>query len=343
MKQRTHAPTHTMTIPETREEGISVHNDLLLTRINMHVGRYKPIKSYGKFTYEYVTTFVSQGSEGQQTTELLPVMCNRDQLLGNTLAGNSFTSWATDPFKLNPYQLPTGSTIVTSAVQPNDAMYLDHMVGHIHFSSLSTVPIQADLFFLTPKFDMDDDPRTVWTNTLTANNMGQSLPSFRALTTAAVPADSGAGRFNVGQSPFSLKEFNKVYRAIGYKKILLNPGDQNSIKVKVNWGTLIRKQVITQRNSQYLKGLTVIPMIIYRGGIVKITDGTTTDCTFGTGEVAMIFDWKYVFKNPPIDRFSINRVSYPIVSGTTHSANTTTATGEYMQNVVDAVVQVLKG
>lgn len=340
--KRSRSHTQNMRIQETELEGISVHNDMIQTSLNMHLGRFKKIKSYGKFEYQLVTNYISEGLEGRQRVENLLQFCNLDQLMGYNQVGDSFTKLGTDLYTLNPFTKPTGSAVIGNAQYDNDAMYLDHIIGHFHFSNLQPVPAQMDLFFLTPNYDTDLDPRAAWDNLLNDQKMGQTVQTFRALATTAPPADGAAASSMVGQSPFQIKEWKKLYHAIGYKKILLQPGDQQIVKYKINYGHIIRRALIKQRNTMYLKGLTVIPMIICRGAIVEIKDTATTAMTYAETNIGMVLNAKYVLRNPPIDRFSNFRTSYQVVAndnpGAVHAAITSTDLREYVVNVADTLV-----
>lgn len=333
--------TKTFRIAETEMEGISVHNDMIQTSMNMHLGKYKKLKSYGKFEYQEVEDAILFGLEGRQKVDWLMQFMNYDQIMGNT-GGNLFDKLGTDLYTLNPYRLPTGSAVIGSGNYDNDALYIDHIIGHFHFSNLTPIAAQLDLFFMTPKVDTDLDPRTAWSQLLVDNRMGQTASAYRTATTQAEALDGSALYNMVGQSPFQIKEFKKMYYSIGYKKIMLQPGEQNVVKFKINFGHIVRRAFVKERGSKFLRGLSVVPLLIQRGGIVEIMDTTTKGMTYAQTNIGVICNAKYVLKNPPIDRFSNFRSSYQVVAndapGTAHANITTTDLKEFTVNAVDAFI-----
>lgn len=163
------------------------------------------------------------------------------------------------------------------------------------FVSMSTVPQLLDFYLICPvNYDHFRNPVDEINQYMLNRAEGQTASgTVNALSGLANSAGAAAAD-NWGFNPFSLPEFKKEYRVIKHIKMTLNPGDQRHFQLYLKYDQLIDKEWFTQdtgRNREYLKGLTVIPLIIAKAGLIGIQNVAvsteSTEVGFGQAKIGL--------------------------------------------------------
>jgi len=164
------------------------------------------------------------------------------------------------------------------------------------FVSMSTVPQLLDFYLICPKnYDHFRNPVDELNQYMLNRAEGQvASGTANALSGATAMQAGAAAADNWGFNPFSLPEFRKEYRVIKHIKMTLNPGDQRHFQLYLKYEQMIDKEWFTQdtgRNRDYLRNLTVIPMLVAKAGLVGVQNSTisteSTEVAYGQAKVGL--------------------------------------------------------
>jgi hypothetical protein len=302
---------------------MSGHNDLSLHGIgSVQVGKHSKCKSMGKFTYRNTNQFVLTASQGYSAFDFLEVIAVRAAFQAGVGNGNRADRLQIDIdlFALNPYAqqpnsalFPTGTSL---AVASNDVIYLNSVESKISLLSMESVAQIVEIMWVTPKHDTSIDPVACFNASLFATGYGQAVGTT-ALDTATTAVTSGyeySGFY--GLNPFENPMFSKQYKLLKAKRVVLQPGDQYHCALNLKYGQYINRDTITNhRQETYLRDLTVIPLLVARGGLAGIgPTTTTTEVAFVAPKVGCVHDYKIVLNALPNSRQSVTRSFQGVVS-----------------------------
>jgi len=305
-------------LPDIIQQG-SQHNDWAKRPLGRIVISNKTVpKTVGKFFFEHSYGRVLEGAQGVQLVNTGNYMLTKTQLGGTTTGSlsNFVTSWATDPFQLNPYSTAPNNAIYTgvpAAVVADDKLCIKSIKHILRIVSLCTVPQRVKVLYFLCKKDGDATPSTIWSEAISAS-------AYLQASQASGPTNSGSSAFTagytssnvVGEVPHKWPTFRKFWKLVHSDQFMLQGGDQMSVPVNIEVNKVITKQMLSSMTTSdvYISGLSIIPMIIVDAGLTGISSSVTTDantCAPGYARIGVLATEKYTFGAMPVNRFTIER------------------------------------
>jgi len=181
--------------------------------------------------------------------------------------------------------------------------------------NMSNIPTDVEIIFLVSNRDQDTSPVTAWTKCIEEEKLNQVTPVAPSVDSTAAGGFGFREIDNVGNHPFQYASFKKYWRMIGQYKVVLQPGNQHSIKSRIHWHKSFTKKVLDTYDSDvtYLKGVSVMPMVIANGGLVGIiSEAASTQPSREVLNGPVKLGWKqeleYIFKALPVQRLKTQRV-----------------------------------
>ncbi len=190
---------------------------------------------------------------------------------------------------------------------------------------MTTVPQIVEVYWITPKFDVFVDPISNLAQMMAFVGDGQ-VTSTNAVDIATNTAQAGAAnQDNWGFDPFSLKQFRKAWRVLKQTKFSLNPGDQRFVSVHFNYNQIFSKEEHLfpnyGRNRDWIKGVTIVPLIVVRAGLVGISTELglpSSEVSYGEPKVGVTSCQTIkIGLLPTENNLPINRVYKGIIEATT--------------------------
>lgn len=310
---------------ESSLQEISQHNDLSIRNMGVRrVGKYyAPPKGLGTFSYRNQNNWIMTTVQGKQIVDLPEVIMTREMIIATT-SNNRFERYKLpdDLFTLNPYVAVPNSSLYPgphSAVANNDVIYFNYCTSTLQFLSMTTVPQKVTVLYCTPKFDTNTSPIEAWQDIVNSQALTQSVPTTAA-TPATVTASPGAGETtNIGASPMEHREWKKAWNVVASFTIILQPGDQHARRLCFKFNQFLNRQTFnTVRNGgNFLKGITVFPMVITYAGLQGIGTGeTATEVAHAAPKVGVVHHQHYMFKAVPVSRLSTSRIYKGLIEST---------------------------
>lgn len=310
------------------------HNDWAsLPTKKFYVSKRKPWKTLGNFHLEHTTdVLLDQGSTGYQVTGNGVSTFTVPQLYGNTntAISNYKEYWATNPFDLNPYSTPVYNSIYTQALgatAENDKYFIKDTVQTLQFVSLQPTACRVEVYWLLCNSSTDHPPQTCWIDEVNSQRYAQPALAEGAHTTAGgAPTATGAGSVS---NPRTVppKGFYHWWKKLHYDVFMLQPGDNLSMTRIFEYNLMVQKNQIGDSNYQFLKGVTLCPLVVVNSAVVGIgADGQAfppTDIdrvTYGRSKVGFIHSCKMNFAALPVNRYQITRKEIGYVDGNSNNA-----------------------
>lgn len=317
-----------MKTPELKsEQGLNVYNCGV---IRMYRKKPKHGKLLGTYHYNNVNQYTFSGLQGHQNADYAEILFGRDQLVGG-LTSNLRADRGRlhdDLFKLNPFYAVPGSVLygANTGVSRTDVLYIKNVKFHLDMLSMIKVPMEVTVYFMTPKFDTDTNPVNAWTNILDAKSLGQ-VAQVGAQDTITAVAQAGTSQIiDYGENPFHHREFLKLWTSVCTKKLVLQPGEQINLKGVFDYEKIVAKQTITDnRDGFYMKGLTIVPVVIIRAGLQGIAVDEVTaaaEVSYAPAKLGMVFSQKMEFGALPQSRLSTSRTYTGQIVSTTQIGKT---------------------
>lgn len=297
----------------------SQHNDWAKRPLGYITISKKPVpKTVGKFYLEHSYGRVLEGNQGVQLVNSANYIMNKNQLNGVTQSTiSSFvSSWATDPFQLNPYSNAPNNSIyaaVPTAVVADDKLCIKSVEQIIRIVSLCTVPQRVKIFYYLCKKDGDNSPLSIWSEAITASAYLQAAAASGPTNTTGTSVTPGyTSSTVVGQVPHKWATFRKFWKLVHSDQFMLQGGDQMNVPVKINVNKVVTKQMLASMSTSdtFISGLTIVPVIIVDAGLTGVSNSVTTDastCAPGYARIGILSTEKYQFSAMPVNRFTIER------------------------------------
>ena len=306
---------------KTVRKVLSGHNDMSSHYFTLKKLGSKLVKSMGTFRYtEQRQSVQEQDVPGRQMINDLQGWCTRRQLNGATLSTDrrDGLSWSVDPFTLNPFVSVPNSTLYPNAaagIVSGDKIHVSSANYRLDLLNMSNIPADVELLFCVCNSDGVLSPGQAW----------QKCVDEEALTQQHSVAPSTDSNFtggvgfrqidNVGNHPMQYANFKKHWRVIGQYKVVLQPGNQHSMKSRIHWHKTFVRQVLDSYDPDtlYLKGVTVMPLMISHGGLVGIVSGLASvlpskEVVNGPVKLGWKQELEYIFKALPVQRLKTARV-----------------------------------
>jgi len=228
--------------------------------------------------------------QGQQCIDYLDEIMHRRWFVADTFDGRfGRSNLSSDLYKfaLDYSYTFTGYQGEVARTYNQNKVYVDDVTLQYGFLSMTTVPQTVDVYFVTPKNDVAENPLTKLELAVLYEGNGQDYGQT-AQTSIQTSRTSGKEDLNSwGTSPFEHSQFRKSYKLVKKLTMTLNPGDQRHFKLKIFYGKYIDRQTYdNQRVEDHLRGLTITPLVVARAGLVGIKPTSTEPAATEAYEVA---------------------------------------------------------
>lgn len=281
-------------------------------------------KTLGTYMYQNINQWVIQASQGEQSNDFGEALFTRSQLIGDT--SNVRTErykWDTNPYTLNPFYARPASALYTAetGIPDNDRLYIKNVKLRYKFLSMEKIPQKVTVYFLMPKYDTSTNPIDSWAAIQAAKRMGQPAQvDANALITPTATGGYGEGK-DIDSNPFHHPEFRKLWYSIKTVKMCLQAGEQINCKLTLDYEKVINKDTLVSiRTQNFLKGLTVFPIVLAHGGLVGISSAEgveASEVSVGKAKVGMVSNHQILFGALGQNRFSAERTYSGILERTT--------------------------
>jgi len=294
-------------LKSTRTTMSGSHNDLTTAKLGtfkvpyrLHRARYRTRGTYTDNFQMVLNNPVPKAgyvsaAQGRQLIDYGNVICPGNWLQGVNDFGGATNRFSRTMLAESLYDFdeamaanpaPTGAAvgnpfdneIAKTVGLDRNRFFLKGVNCNFGFVSMSTVPQLVDFYLICPtRFDHFVAPTDELNQFMINRGQGQvSSGTVNALTSGTNTAGAAASD-NWGFNPFSIQEFKKEYRVIKHVRMTLNPGDQRHFQIYLKYNQLIDKEEYTQHRSRnFLKGLTVIPLLVAKAGLVGIQNATVS-------------------------------------------------------------------
>lgn len=324
------AVSRTGTVTKKRKTNVSNTSDVTgLVKRNLGIIKmYKKIPKHpqtlGRYGYHDISTYVIEGIQGQQITDFTENLFTRDMLVGNTSSTISERFKVPDDlYNLNPFVNRPTSTVFPNAISgvaASDKLYIKSVYVKHCFLSMTILPQEVYVYYLTPRFDTNQNPINFWESILQAKSQGQNnqgpVQDF-----AANPSPGAQAIQDWGANPFTHVEFRNNWKVVKSSKIVLQAGEQVDLSLTLQYEKIINRNTVNQtRATQFLAGITVFPMMIVRAaleGIKPNTESPATAVAYGKPKVGVMSNYYMHFRALPQSRHDVGRTYTGQVVNTT--------------------------
>lgn len=310
-----------------------VHDELTRRYTTIWLGKgHKDVKRKNKGCWKYHEQgqLVLNCEEGKQSTYSIASATKKQFVTTSGTGFNFVVEGYNALFAMNPNQATTGGAVYGAIAQPaDDRIALDHVNVKYTIANLTTgVPVAVDIYTVVSKTGFDQLPDSSWYYGLQAQALGQN---------SAVQSNT-AGAYTVGvpsndlldQRPDYIPNFYKNWKVLKHKRYDLASGAQVIHTYKHEFGgKTVDRKYLNDAPGNYIKGLTVAQMIIFRGGLV--VDATANKCTSAACKLGVMMSREYVCHVPTINRVQTEYVVPTFVTG---------GATEKTVNVVDNVATI---
>lgn len=268
------------TVRSSMKPDRSTHNDLTLRKLpNVKVGKFHKAKLTSTMKYQENYNKVIRQFQGGQAVDVLEVIGNRFKLYGVTdTARNQYLKSQISQWDLSTQRsvqdLSTGAALNSKMRK----LFYSHVNATYEFVNFQSVPIKIIMHLLTPVHDCEEDPYQVWDRQ--GDNSAAGAAAISEATTLGGSATPGMTSPQVIQtSPGQSREFRKMWKTLIRKEFVIQPGDQINYTHIINIKKVYSRESLDSRTSSYLRGFTVIPMIVAQAGLVGLTPVESEDAT----------------------------------------------------------------
>lgn len=331
LKNKRRTSTATKNKKKMVRKVMSGHNDMTTHHFPLKALGSKKIRSMGTFRYAEQRQAVAEVDiPGRQLVVDIQGWCTRQQLNGTDVSGErrDGITWSIDPFLLNPFVTVPTSTLypgVHPAVVDGDKIHVSSANYRLDLLNMSNIPADVEILYLVSNRDQVLSPVAAWDKCIEEEKLNQPAP-VAAVNDSTFVGGMGFRQIdNVGNHPLQYASFKKYWKVIGQYKVVLQPGNQHSMKSRIHWHKTFTKQVLNQQdaNITYLKGVTVMPMLIANGGLVGFVNGDGSNPSKEVVNGPVKLGWKqeleYIFKALPVQRLKTQRVFEGLIEPTSGS------------------------
>jgi hypothetical protein len=293
---------------KSEENATVVHNGLILEKRKIDISRGKKIKVQNNYElYESYSMPQSTQGGGLQYVFYDKAILSLAQIIGvagtpNTQNDNlSKLSWqqslvntlANNVFAPGIVQSGSNAAYQTNQTAVSTNTNYEIVVKSIHweFSLMNNdnMSMEVEVYYLLANQDGQAtlmNPITYWNNQLYTAQGGAGR-GF-AVTTSVAQTTGVAGYVNCNvplTSPLTCKGFSKMWKTLKVEKFVLAPGSTSRkiTEIIVNKTFNIQELTALSSNADYLKGTTIVPLLVCRGSTMStIGGGAYTTSNFGT-------------------------------------------------------------
>lgn len=325
-----------------RLDSIAPHNSMVKERVYINLAKKKHMKinTLGQSVIFRSLTYIFGAPEGQQGTDILPRHGSKQILEGTVVGPNNFNALPYQPAGVDPNLFITGNANVTTTnVGYNYWYFLDSVHGYTNLTNFSNLSAQIDIFYLLCLKDADDDPIQAWTKILQSDARLGVAALTQPTVAGGTLTSGGVLRSTVGESPFKHSTFRRLWKPVKHVSIILEGGQNHVLEFEYVYKKPMNIRVLDERPSANLAGLTLVPIMIHHGGMVKIKDGQVGAVTFGVTNIGMIHSEYTKIKQMPKTYSSLELGADTVVSGNpaAHTAYGAQPNNELMVDDTDQI------
>lgn len=288
------------------------HNDQTSTKFKLVLGRY-PIRNAakGKLIYHENYQTVIQGIEGRQSAYELRHMLTAKSFVAESVVRNDRVSQTPAYFDLDANQYATGAVSgpLYSTIPQQVTSLMRRLNVHSCWTDMNITNMQNSaatvyVFFFLAKSDSQFGPWDYWNADCNMLDYFQS-PNQYSTTTADPNWDC------MGTRPDTLFTYPNTLRVKRYFKTLkvckmeLDGGASHRLKFQTVINRVIaysEAEIQNSANNQWMRGLTVTPLVIVQGSPVGVNDepGATTasEITTSAPKIGVTMSRTYKFSTP---------------------------------------------
>lgn len=298
-----------------------------LGTVSLASRKSRPRKTMGTYQYDNINQWVINSFQGEQVVDFTECLFTRDQSIGITSneRGERY-KWPDDPYTLNPFYRRTATTVYSIAPpgtgpEQNDLMYIKRSVCEFSMLGMTKIPTNVTIYYLTPKYDTDEEPITCWNNALVAKEMGQVAQAESTSLAVSTATAGGSKATDIGANPFYHKDFRNQWSALKTVKVVLQAGEQLNTRLTIEYNKVVSRQMLlSTRTRKFLRGLTVYPLVIAHTGLVGLkTDigAEASEVGYGIVKLGTVVRYHTTFGALAQDRFSTARTYSGLVERST--------------------------
>lgn len=296
---------------------ISQHNDLsmhLLPSLYLPGKKHHCKKGTAVIRYQETCNTVTTSDFGRQLWGFCEHIYPRSKLIGGIATDRRDTNQMNSDIWLTNLHGERGNNTLFPGphpeVEPASSIFLRDTNYTLEFLSLDSIPVVVDLYFFTPAFDTAIDPIAWWQLAISRLGYTATLP-VQADDTADITARVAGRAFaeKWGEDPRSTKGFTRVWKVLMKKTFVLQPGDQRNYKGVIHHNTAImRSTLIDGRTQPYLRGITVLPIFICRGGLQGVRNvvlNSAIEVAHAPAKVGCASTYDHTFGFPALPELSV--------------------------------------
>lgn len=333
--------TSSMRSDSVRSRNISLydlpsHNDLSVRNLgSVNVGKQTHVKkTVATYTYHNTSNWIFNSAQGYSCIDFPEVLLTRMMLIGDT-SQNRFERYRIpdDLFQLNPFYVQPVTSLYPlgqgTETPKNDLIYIKRVETQLNLLSMTNLPQLAEIYFVTPNFDTSVNPIDFYNQVVASKNLTQGPAAHTGITATTDVAPGAELSYSWDANPFKHKEFARQWKLLKVVKVTLGAGDQYNVKITFNINKVINRITLTQsRQSHFLKGITVFPMVIGRAGLEALLTGSennfasNSEVSYGRVRFGALNDTRIILGSLPQPRLSTNRLHQGILMETGLTART---------------------
>jgi len=334
-QKRPQSFTSTMTKKKrTVRKVLSGHNDMSTHHFPLKPLGSKNIRSMGTFRYtEQRQAIAEQNVPGRQLVVDVQGWCTRPQLNGTDITTDrrNGITWSVSPYELNPFVAVPVSTLYPAGpgIVDGDKIHVASANYRLDLLNMSNIPADVEILYLVSNRDQAQSPTAAWNLCIEEERLNQVTPTAASTDSTFTGGVGFRQQDNVGNHPMQYANFKKYWKVIGQYKVVLQPGNQHSMKSRIHWHKTFTRKVLNAYDPDitYLKGVSVMPMIIANGGLVGIiSEAASTNPSKEVVNGPVKLGWKqeleYIFKALPVQRLKTQRVFEGLMEPTVPSVYT---------------------
>jgi hypothetical protein len=305
-----------------RQDEVAQHSDLSTRTVV--IGKGKKVirdKSQAKINYTHVWDKIETGIEGNQLVAVAHNLLTSEAFMAGTNQRASLEQIGYAIFDMNPNEKVTGSGAITAGTIPEEQIInVEKIVQEMTIWNTTTNPITVNVMYMMCTKDTVYSPKVYWGTCLANSKVG--VANYVTQPTVSVGTYSPGAIYDVtsyGQYPTYFSGFKSMWKCAKAHKVTLQSGGQRKIKLVYYVNRKIHRSYVMEQQERaitYLKGLSVVPMIIARGTSCVVTDNDISEVTYSQAQVGIIVKEQYVFSVPRAPPSApINLAGYAQVCG----------------------------
>lgn len=313
------------------------HADMSLHKFRLpgKKATYKPHKD-GRISYTDTYQKNVKGNPGVQTYYMGKCVHTLNQLgaANNTTENDEITN-STNIFSLLVNRATTGGGVITATTSPTtEAVYASYQRSMMSLTNFENVAVHCEIYWCLPRKDTVKNPIQEWENNDLNLALGQTVNSQPG-TAAAVPLAGRPTPAFYGQDPTHNLYWNKYWKVLKKKEFILQAGNTLRMEYTRPIHQNIRKPDLEGLLTGFLKGLTLVPIFIFKGSPVNsyvTTEGIAASLVnYSSISVGIMQSDTIIYHQIPEKSVPYNRV---------FTSNITAATNLITQRFIDDEDQV---